>query len=88
MNKSKRKFPPSTYFSIIGQKGLGTKARTSAPKMRFTIAQINPPASEASREVANLTERKNTHTPVYGVKEFVFLSVSDMKLINIVGLEW
>ena len=28
------------------------------------------PASEASREVANLTERKNTHTPVYGVKEF------------------
>ena len=24
-----------------------------------------PPASEASREVANLTERKNLHTPVY-----------------------
>ena len=22
------------------------------------------------REVANLTERKNPHTPVYGVKEF------------------
>ena len=34
-----------------------------------------PPASEASREVANLTERKNLHTPVYGVKEFVRLSV-------------
>ena len=34
-----------------------------------------PPASEASREVANLTERKNPHTPVYGVKEFVCLSV-------------
>ena len=33
------------------------------------------PASEASREVANLTERKNTHTPVYGVKKFVSLSV-------------
>ena len=31
------------------------------------------PASEASREVANLIERKNT--PVYGVKEFVHLSV-------------
>ena len=30
-----------------------------------------PPASEASREVANLTERKNPHAPVYGVKEFV-----------------
>ena len=37
----------------------------------------NPPASEASREVANLTERKNTHTPVYGVKEFVCLSVTN-----------
>ena len=32
------------------------------------------PASEVSREVANLTERKNQHTPVYGVKEFVCLS--------------
>ena len=30
-----------------------------------------PPASQASREVANLTERKNLHTPVHGVKEFV-----------------
>ena len=36
---------------------------------------FNPPASQASREVANLTERKNPHTPVYGVKEFVCLSV-------------
>ena len=33
-----------------------------------------PPASEARWEVANLTERKNLHTPVYGVK-FVCLSV-------------
>ena len=33
-----------------------------------------PPASEASREVANLNERKNPHTPpVYCVKEFVCL---------------
>ena len=38
-------------------------------------SSFNPPASEASREVANLTERKNPHTPVYGVKEFVCLSV-------------
>ena len=30
---------------------------------------------EASREVANLTERKNPLTPVFGVKEFVCLSV-------------
>ena len=35
----------------------------------------NPPVSEASREVANLTEIKNPHTPVSGVKEFVCLSV-------------
>ena len=35
----------------------------------------HPPASKVSREVANLTERKNPHVPVYGVKEFVLLSV-------------
>ena len=34
-----------------------------------------PPASKASWEVANLTERKNPHAPLYGVKEFVRLSV-------------
>ena len=34
-----------------------------------------PPASEVRREVANLTERKNQHTPLYGVKVFVCLSV-------------
>ena len=38
---------------------------------------INPPASEASREVANLVDRKNLHTPVNGVKEFVCLSVTN-----------
>ena len=32
-----------------------------------------PPASEVSREVANLIERKNPHAPVYGVKECVCL---------------
>ena len=37
--------------------------------------QYYSPASEASREVANLTEINNPHTPVYGVKEFVCLSV-------------
>ena len=35
---------------------------------------IYPPGSEASREVANLIERKNPHTPVHGVTEFVCLS--------------
>ena len=39
------------------------------------IFKILSPASEASREVANLTERKNPHSPIYGVKEFVYLSV-------------
>ena len=35
------------------------------------------PFCKTSREVANLTERKNPHTPAYGVKEFVCLSVCD-----------
>ena len=42
-------------------------------KIKFFLS--DPPASEASREVANLTEGKNPYTPVYGVKEFVCLSV-------------
>ena len=42
------------------------------------IHYFSPPASEASREVANLTERKNPHTPVYGVEEFVCLSVTEI----------
>ena len=33
--------------------------------------------SEASREVANLTLRKNPHTPVNGVKEFFCLQIGD-----------
>ena len=32
-----------------------------------------PLVTEVSRELANLTERKNPHTPVYGVKKFVCL---------------
>ena len=35
-----------------------------------------PPASEASREVANLTKWKNPQTHVNGVKEFVCLSTN------------
>ena len=42
---------------------------------RNKISIFDPPASEASMKVANLTERKNLHTPVYGAKEFVCLSV-------------
>ena len=36
---------------------------------------VYPPASEASREVENFDWTKNPHAPVYGVKEFVCLSV-------------
>ena len=42
------------------------------------------PASEASREVANLTERKNQHSPVCGVKEFVCLLPAE--LLEFVGV--
>ena len=43
---------------------------------------------EASREVANLTERKNPHTPVYGVKEFVRLSVCGQLWPNYLKTGW
>ena len=39
----------------------------------WLLSTLYPPASEASREVANLTWRKNQHAPVYGVKELVCL---------------
>ena len=39
------------------------------PVMELTVY---PLASEESREVANLVERKNLHTHKYGVKEFVY----------------
>ena len=41
-----------------------------------SLYHFNPPVMEVSREVANLTERKNPHTRVYGVKEFVRLSIT------------
>ena len=48
--------------------------------LMFEMLKMYPPASEASREVANLTWRKNPHTPVYGVKEFACLSVAKFDL--------
>ena len=36
---------------------------------------IFPLRAKRVREVANLTARKIPHTPVYGVKEFIHLSV-------------
>ena len=46
--------------------------------------------SEASRELANLTERKNLHNPVCGVKEFVCPSVTnfDLNYIRTGWTEW
>ena len=41
----------------------------------------HPPASQVSREVANLTERKNPQTSGYGVKEFVCLFIITAKLL-------
>ena len=63
-------------FSNVEYKDLRA---TLNPYSNSKILKIKnyPPASEASREVANLTERKNPRTPVYGVKEFVCLSVCD-----------
>ena len=39
----------------------------------------NPTAREASRKVANLTERKNLHTPVHGVTEYTQKTKSHFK---------
>ena len=47
--------------------------KTSVNQQSMGVLHNYPPESEASREVANLTERKNPHTLVYGVKEFVKL---------------
>ena len=47
--------------------------------MLNVFVSFYPPAREASREVANLTERKNLHTPLNGVKEFVHLSVKILR---------
>ena len=63
---------------------------------RFTISEIAvsfrnvtlSPVSEASREVANLTWRKNPHTPSYGVKEFVCLSVAILSFIPFEFKNW
>ena len=41
---------------------------------KLLYAVFIPLRAKRVKEVANLTERKNLHTPVYGVKEFVCLS--------------
>ena len=51
-------------------------------KARSYYYIVYAPASEASIEVANLTGRKNLHTTVYGVKEFVRLYVCLLKTLT------
>ena len=46
------------------------------------------PPRETSREVANLTERKNPHTPLYGVKKFVVLSVCLWSTLTQLSPDW
>ena len=48
------------------------------------IECLYPPASEASREVTNLTEMKNPYTHIHVVKEFFCLSTNSTP--NISGL--
>ena len=56
------------------------------------VSSISPvnllPASKASREVSNLTWRKNPHTPVHGVKEFVCLSVGLSVCLSVCSEIW
>ena len=68
-------FALSSLDSSLGR-ALAWKLRVGILLGSNTGKGDNPPASEASREVANLTEIKNPHIPVHGVKEFVCLSVT------------
>ena len=49
----------------------------------FHFFAILSPVSEASREVAILTE-KNPHAPVYGVKEFVCSSLRLLQTLTLI----
>ena len=66
---------------------LSTRFRLVAILHLILISSHYPPASKASREAANLTGRKNPHTPVHGVKEFVCLFVCD-KLWPQLSQDW
>ena len=71
--------PTFKHFRITCQHTLKT-LRVYIYKIHYLIfgqceIMLNPPASEASTEVANLTEKKHLHTQIIGVKVFVCLSV-------------
>ena len=51
-------------LSLMSKTDSGTPNINQAATPNHKL-EDDPPASEASREVANLTERKNPHTPVY-----------------------
>ena len=69
---------------------LGYFLFTSYNNLETSLNQSCPPASKGSREVANLTERKKSTYPVYGIKEFVCLSVLnfDPKYLRTGWTEW
>ena len=72
------------YLAIRSHSALAFYFFFNAFNSEKNICQFIPPAIKASREVANLTERKSTY-PVYGVKEFVCQSVTKFDL-NYQGL--
>ena len=63
------------YFSVI----LFWFSFSALPDVWIYFLVLSP-VSEGSRELANLTERKNLHTPLHVVKEFVCLSVMNFDL--------
>ena len=76
-----------SIFTELPQKSKNFFANETSPiiknvKSEFLNFKFYPLAREANREVSNLTERKNPQTPVYGVKEFVCLSVSLLQTLT------
>ena len=69
----------SDYLNYISKTWLGKikKQKNASKWTKQNKFHFYPPANKVSREVANLTERKNPNTPVFGVKEFVCLSFTN-----------
>ena len=78
-NFERKKLAKSCFLTIQKIINRGLKAFFCYKQVtRLGVKQsVYPPAtaSQVSREVANLTEIKNTLNPAYGVKEFVCLTV-------------
>ena len=67
--QNKHKDAEKTFYDFAGFMVCGACSKTCATIVAYPHGNFSfyPPASEVSREVANLTERKYPHTPVYGV---------------------